>query len=93
MITVNIADALKNFKDIEQVQDRIIDESYEYFRDITPIRSGNARRHTDLKGTNIVADYAYAERLDRGYSRQAPIGMTKPTQVKIQQLIKKYLGK
>jgi len=93
MITVDISDALKNLKDIEQVQDRIIDESYQYFHDITPVRSGNARRHTDLKGTSIVADYAYAERLDRGYSRQAPFGMTKPTQVKIQQLIKKYLGK
>lgn len=93
MITVDISDALKNLKDIEKVQDRIIHESYQFFYDITPYRSGNARRHTDLKGTSIVADYAYAERLDRGYSSKAPIGMTKPTQVEIQRLIKKYLGK
>jgi hypothetical protein len=50
------------------------------FKDLTPIRSGNARRRTRLSATNqaIIADYPYAERLDAGYSSQAPQGMTKP---------------
>ncbi len=49
------------------------------FRQLTPIRSGNARRRTQLKNNSeIVADYPYAQRLDEGWSRQAPRGMTQP---------------
>ena len=51
-----------------------------FFTSKTPIRSGNARKNTDLKNTTtILADYAYADRLDNGWSRQAPNGMTDPT--------------
>jgi len=57
----------------------IQDQAYQYFRDHTPIRSGNARRNTVQKGDAIVAAYPYAGRLDEGYSRQAPDGMTNPT--------------
>jgi len=59
--------------------DTIQDQAYQYFRDHTPIRSGNARRNTVQKGAAIVAAYPYAGRLDEGYSRQAPDGMTNPT--------------
>jgi hypothetical protein len=59
--------------------DTIQTEAYQYFRDHTPIRSGNARRNTVQKGSAIVAAYPYAGRLDEGYSRQAPDGMTEPT--------------
>ena len=49
------------------------------FKSLTPIRSGNARTNTDLTAKNeIVGDYAYAQRLDHGWSRQAPRGMIKP---------------
>ena len=47
---------------------------------ITPIDKGRARRSTKLTGKNIKADYPYAGRLDTGYSKQAPTGMTNPTQ-------------
>lgn len=48
------------------------------FRDLTPIRTGNARNRTRLSGDTIQADYAYAQRLDQGHSSQAPRGMTEP---------------
>lgn len=53
-------------------------DSLNKFRSLTPIRSGNARRQTKLTQNTIVANYAYAERLDQGWSKQAPEGMLKP---------------
>jgi hypothetical protein len=50
----------------------------------TPIRSGNARRHTKLVGKTIQADYKYAQRLDEGLSNQSPAGMITPTEEFIQ---------
>ena len=61
------------------VPDRLADDAYKFFKKTTPIRSGNARRNTKLKGSSIQANYPYAQRLDSGYSRQAPKGMTEPT--------------
>lgn len=49
------------------------------FVSLTPIDKGNARRNTKLRGKDvIVADYPYAERLDTGWSKQAPRGMSEP---------------
>lgn len=64
------------------------------FKSLTPIRSGNARRRTNLRGKDtIVADYAYAERLDDGYSKQAPRGMTVPFEKWVQRKVKQIFGK
>lgn len=68
---------------IEQVPQR----AFEYFRSITPIDQGQARRRTRLTGNRIVADYPYAQRLDQGYSDQAPDGMTQPTIEYVEQLV------
>jgi len=54
-------------------------EAYDYFKGITPRRTGNARRKTYLQGQTIKADYPYAQRLDKGWSKQAPEGMSQPT--------------
>lgn len=67
--------------------------AYPYFKSITPIKSGNARRHTSLNGDQIDTTYPYAKRLDTGWSRQAPKGMTDPTWDYILKYIKKQLGK
>lgn len=67
------------------------DKAYKFFRDATPVRSGNARRRTKLKGGKIVADYSYAEKLDAGYSKKAPNGMIKPTTEYLNKLVKKIL--
>jgi hypothetical protein len=53
--------------------------AYQEFYRITPLRSGNAKSNTDLRNNRIEADYPYAQRLDEGWSKQAPNGMTDPT--------------
>jgi hypothetical protein len=53
--------------------------AYPVFKENTPRRSGNAQDHTRLTGNVIDADYPYAGRLDEGYSKKKPAGMTKPT--------------
>jgi len=55
-------------------------EAFVEFVKDTPIRSGNARRKTKLNGNKIIAGYNYAKKLDEGFSKQAPDGMTKPTE-------------
>lgn len=54
-------------------------EGFKFFKQTTPIKTGNARRNTFLKQNEIEANYPYARRLDEGYSKQAKEGMTKPT--------------
>lgn len=54
--------------------------AYDVFKQSTPVKSGNARRNTKLLGNTIRADYSYAKVLDRGFSKKAPRGMTKPTE-------------
>lgn len=50
------------------------------FVNATPIRSGNARSKTDLRGNEIQANYDYSIRLEKqSWSRQAPQGMSEPT--------------
>ena len=62
------------------------------FRALTPIKSGNARRRTRVDNKGITADYAYAERLDTGLSKQAPRGMSTETQAYFETLVKRRLG-
>lgn len=68
-------------------------EAYAFWVKETPIRSGNARKNTTLKGDTIHANYAYAQRLDEGYSRQAPKGMVQPTVEFLQRRIAQLLRK
>jgi len=82
---------VKRINQLERALDpkNLAKEAYDYFKRETPIRSGNARSNTRLQGDEIWADYAYAQRLDAGYSSQSPRGMTKPTEKFIQEYIKK----
>lgn len=57
----------------------------------TPIRTGNARRNTELQGTKIIANYNYSQELEDGRSRQAPDGMIKPTEQWIQREVDRRL--
>ena len=61
----------------------------DFFKKKTPKRSGTARRRTKLVNNKTInADYPYAKRLDQGYSKKAPRGMSKPTGKFIQALVK-----
>ena len=86
-----MASIIKRLNELEQALDpkKLAEEAYQYFRNTTPIRTGNARRNTHLRGDEIRADYAYATRLDDGWSRQAPDGMSAPTTKFIQEYIRK----
>lgn len=73
--------------ELGDLPNELVDEALEYFVDKTPKRSGNARRNTSARGNTILADYPYAGRLDEGYSKQAPNGMSKPTLEHFQKLV------
>jgi hypothetical protein len=68
-------------------------QAYDVFVANTPKRSGNARRSTKLNGSIIEAKYAYAQRLDEGWSNQSPNGMSAPTDKFIQQQLKQIIRK
>lgn len=90
-----MTDIRKRLLDIKQIlkSDELAKAAYKEFVNNTPVLTGNARRNTTLSGDVIRADYNYAGKLDRGFSRKAPRGMTKPTLEFIQSYIKKQLGK
>jgi hypothetical protein len=78
-MTVNTKSFSRMIALAEKATQQIQVDAFKYFRSITPIRSGNARRRTRLSGDTIVGDYPYGARLDQGWSNQAPDGMTQPT--------------
>jgi hypothetical protein len=92
-INFDMTQVSKMFDQAEKVAKTLPKEAYDYFVDSTPIRTGNARRSTRLRGNTIDADYNYAERLDDGYSRQAPKGMSGPTEKFLQKRIDDLIGK
>jgi hypothetical protein len=72
---------------------RVPVQAYDFFYKQTPVRTGNARSKTKLKQDTIRASYPYAGRLDRGWSQQAPKGMSGPTLNFIRRLVRKILGR
>lgn len=71
----------------------LLSDAHDEFVKLTPKRSGNARRHTAMKGTVIHANYPYADRLDDGYSKQAPRGMIEPFQQWLKNRLDRILRK
>lgn len=64
----------------------------------TPIDSGHARRNTRLQNSNngngiIRSNYAYARRLNEGWSKQAPQGFVKPALEWLNNRINEIFGK
>jgi hypothetical protein len=92
MLTADVTISDRVTGDIERVKKQLKNvpkEAIVEFKLLTPVRSGNARRNTTLQGNTIKANYPYAQRLDEGYSKQAPKGMTKPWE----QWLQKHLDK
>lgn len=75
--------------EVDRQVNRIKDFAAEEFRSITPIRTGNARNKTRRIQQGVEANYGYANRLNDGYSKQAPDGMTKPTVEAIQAFVRR----
>lgn len=80
-LSVDIKSNIKTtLKSMQKKIDKIPTDAHKFFVKETPVRSGNARRNTILKNKkDIIANYPYAQRLDEGYSKQNPQGMTEPT--------------
>lgn len=98
MITLKVNNKLTGaLKGVKRQLKELPAEALKVFIKNTPIRTGNARRNTKLKGKTVIhARYPYAQRLDEGYSKQSPEGMVKPTEEFIQkrlQQIAKRKGK
>jgi len=70
---------------------KVPQEAFKEFVKETPVRTGNARRNTKLRGNTITANYPYAEKLDEGSSSQSPEGMTKPTEDFIKKRVNQIL--
>lgn len=83
----------KRMKKLSKLPEHLLDEALEFMKENTPAQSGHARDNTVRRGNKIVADYAYAARLDDGYSRQAPQGFTKPTIEQMQKETNNFVGK
>jgi len=71
--------------------DDVPEEAYKIFVKETPVDNGNARDKTYLQGDTIVADYPYAKRLDEGYSKQAPKGMSEPMIKQVRKIVKQIM--
>lgn len=76
-------------KDLEKLPQQV----YDFWIRTTPKRTGNARKSTDLKNGVIHANYPYAQKLDEGYSKQAPRGMVEPTDKFVANRLKQILRK
>lgn len=88
-LTGNMKKKLKKFDaDLKTLKS----ESLDKFKELTPRRTGNARRKTTLHGSTIEANYPYAAKLDEGYSSQAPDGMVEPFQKWFSKKIKKIFS-
>jgi hypothetical protein len=74
MISVKLDNSILNARLKKQTDAlaKLPDQGVQQFKALTPIRSGNARSNTDLTSNKnkIVADYAYAQRLDDNWSPQ-----------------------
>jgi hypothetical protein len=71
--------------------DTLPEDAHAEFVKNTPVRTGNARRNTQLQNNRIVANYNYSQELEDGRSRQAPNGMIEPTEQWIQREVDRRL--
>lgn len=85
--------ATPSLKKIENFLQSVPSKAHKFFVDSTPRNTGNAKRNTRLQGDTIRAAYPYATDLDKGSSRQAPKGMTKPTSDYVNKLIRQGVKK
>lgn len=91
--TIDNKGTISHLDRLSKIPSQLSSEAGEYFRDITPIRTGNARANTYTTGDTIRAAYNYASRLDDGSSRQAPNGMVEPTIAFIDKKLKQLVEK
>jgi len=83
----------KQLKEIQTELKALPKEAHKEFVALTPIDRGNARRKTKLEGNVINANYPYAQRLNEGWSKQAPKGMEEPWNKWLEKRLNKIIGR
>lgn len=87
-------------KHASKIKESVMKKAYDYFKKLTPRKTGNAQRRTKLVKDVIEANYAYAPVLDKGRhntssgargSKQAPQGMSKPTVKLFRSWVQRYI--
>ena len=80
------------FDKLEDMSQQVMKKGYKYFKSQTPKKTGYARSRTRLeKKERIGARYAYADRLDNGWSKQSPSGMSDPIIEELGKLVEQYI--
>lgn len=85
MLKINVVGSIgPKLKRLEQKQSRLLaNDIFRSVKDLTPVDTGRAKRNWRLLrrrfGYIINNAVPYIVFLDRGHSKQAPRGMTKPT--------------
>ena len=92
-IQINLSELTKKLDEASKLKSKVMKKALPIFVGYTPIRTGNARSRTHLSNNTIIARYPYAQRLEEGYSKQAPNGMTAPTAKDMISIIKDLIRK
>ena len=94
-IKVNDREVREMFEELKDMPQFVMEKTYPYYKDRTPIKSGNARSKTRLeKNKSVIGSrYPYADRLDTGWSQQAPRGFTEPAIKEIDNLVSDQIRK
>lgn len=86
-------DITSSINKIQRGLSTVPNEVYGAWVKVTPKDTGNARNKTKLVTNTIEANYPYAKRLDRGWSRQSPQGMYVPTLQFFKRLMRSIIRK
>jgi len=92
MVKVDLSSFNKQINKALHALDDLPEFARDTMRDFTPKDTGNARRNTNLQGNTVVANYAYAQRLEDNSSPQTQgQGIITPTEQEIQKEVNRRL--
>jgi hypothetical protein len=92
VVKVNLTQFNKQMSQAQHALDDLPEFAEKTMQANTPIRSGNARRNTNLRGNTVTAEYAYAQRLEDNWSPQTRgRGIIAPTEQAIQKEVDRRL--
>lgn len=95
-ITIDDQDFQRMLKDVVPALLTSWGQAGEFYKKSTPVapkNGGNAQSKTSTKDNVITADYGYAARLDEGWSKQRPQGMSTETVEVFESRVNQNLGK
>ena len=92
-INFDMSGLTQKFNNARALKREVMKPTFDFFVRTTPIKTGNARRSTSLNNNEIDANYPYAGKLDNGYSKQAPKGMTEPALKELTRLVNQYINR